>query len=83
MRCVTSLDAGELASKFDVLIFVDGGIPARDGGGQGGRGARLVIRAFGFLALLVGFLMVAVRVLHAASERTSIDHIFSSPVSSS
>ena len=33
-----SLDAGDLASKFDVLIFVDGSIPARDGGGQGGRG---------------------------------------------
>ncbi|MEK6323001.1 MAG: M14 metallopeptidase family protein [Acidobacteriota bacterium] len=33
-----TLDAGDLASKFDVLIFVDGGIPARDGGGQGGRG---------------------------------------------
>ena len=32
------LDAGDLASKFDVLIFVDGGIPARDGGGGGGRG---------------------------------------------
>src|SRR5262245_10435237 len=31
-----TLDAGDLASKFDVLIFVDGGIPARDGGGQGG-----------------------------------------------
>lgn len=33
-----TLDAGDLASKFDVLIFVDGGIPARDGGGPGGRG---------------------------------------------
>jgi zinc carboxypeptidase len=33
-----SLDAGDLASKFDVLIFVDGAIPARDGGGPGGRG---------------------------------------------
>ena len=33
-----ALDAGDLASKFDVLIFVDGGIPARDGGGGGGRG---------------------------------------------
>ncbi|MFY9572994.1 MAG: M14 metallopeptidase family protein [Blastocatellia bacterium] len=33
-----ALDAGDLASKFDVLIFVDGAIPARDGGGQGGRG---------------------------------------------
>ena len=33
-----ALDAGDLASKFDVLIFVDGGIPARGGGGPGGRG---------------------------------------------
>jgi len=38
-----TLDAGDLASKFDVLIFVDGGIPARDGregpgGGGGGFG---------------------------------------------
>jgi hypothetical protein len=33
-----TLDAGDLASKFDVLIFVDGGIPGRDGGGPGGRG---------------------------------------------
>lgn len=33
-----ALDAGDLASKFDVLIFADGGIPARDGGGPGGRG---------------------------------------------
>ena len=33
-----ALDAGDLAGKFDVLIFVDGGIPARDGGGGGGRG---------------------------------------------
>ena len=33
-----ALDAGDLASKFDVLIFVDGGIPAREGGGAGGRG---------------------------------------------
>ncbi len=33
-----TLDAGDLAGKFDVLIFVDGGIPARDGGGPGGRG---------------------------------------------
>ena len=33
-----ALDAGDLASKFDVLIFVDGGIPIRDGGGPGGRG---------------------------------------------
>ena len=37
-----TLDAGDLASKFDVLIFPDGGIPARDargGGGGGGFGA--------------------------------------------
>src|SRR5947207_616901 len=33
-----ALDAGDLAGKFDVLIFADGGIPARDGGGGGGRG---------------------------------------------
>jgi len=30
---VKSLDAGNLASKYDVLIFVDGAIPMRDGGG--------------------------------------------------
>lgn len=38
-----TLDAGDLASKFDVLIFPDGGIPSRDarggGGGGGGFGA--------------------------------------------
>src|SRR5258706_10739987 len=28
-----TLDAGDLRSKFDVLIFVDGAIPARDGRG--------------------------------------------------
>jgi hypothetical protein len=28
-----TLDAGDLASQFDVLIFVDGAIPLRDGGG--------------------------------------------------
>ncbi|MEK6301954.1 MAG: M14 metallopeptidase family protein [Acidobacteriota bacterium] len=33
-----TLDSGDLAGKFDVLIFVDGGIPVRDGGGPGGRG---------------------------------------------
>lgn len=35
-----TLDAGDLAGKFDVMIFVDGGIPARDarGGGGGGGG---------------------------------------------
>jgi hypothetical protein len=30
-----SLDAGNLNAKFDVLIFVDGGIPETDGGGRG------------------------------------------------
>jgi Zinc carboxypeptidase len=30
-----TLDAGNLASKFDVLIFVDGAIPMRDGYGGG------------------------------------------------
>jgi hypothetical protein len=30
-----SLDEGNLASRFDVLIFVDGAIPMRDGGGGG------------------------------------------------
>lgn len=29
------LDAGDLVSKFDVLIFVDGAIPARDGQSEG------------------------------------------------
>ena len=35
-----TLDAGNLSSKFDVLIFVDGGIPLRDGrgGAAGGTG---------------------------------------------
>ena len=36
-----ALDAGDLASKFDVLIFPDGAIPAREareGGREGGRG---------------------------------------------
>ena len=33
-----TLDAGDLASKFDVLIFVDGAIPAREGGGGRGGG---------------------------------------------
>jgi hypothetical protein len=32
------LDAGNLNAKFDVLVFVDGGIPARDAGGRGGQG---------------------------------------------
>jgi hypothetical protein len=31
------LDAGNLNAKFDVLLFVDGGIPARDGLGSGGQ----------------------------------------------
>ena len=31
-----TLDAGNLNAKYDVLIFVDGGIPERDGGGGGG-----------------------------------------------
>src|SRR5262249_694753 len=31
-----TLDAGNLNSKFDVLVFVDGGIPTRDGGAGGG-----------------------------------------------
>jgi hypothetical protein len=30
-----TLDAGNLNAKFDVLIFVDGGIPAREGAGGG------------------------------------------------
>jgi hypothetical protein len=34
-----TLDAGNLASKFDVLIFVTGGIPGQEGrGGRGGGG---------------------------------------------
>ena len=33
-----ALNAGNLKSKFDVLIFPDGGIPAE--GGRGGRGGR-------------------------------------------
>jgi len=33
-----TLDAGNLNSKFDVLVFVDGGIPMADGGGGGGGG---------------------------------------------
>jgi hypothetical protein len=35
-----ALDAGNLNAKFDVLVFVDGGIPERDGGGGGGFGAQ-------------------------------------------
>jgi hypothetical protein len=31
-----TLDAGNLNAKYDVLIFVDGGIPLRDGGNGGG-----------------------------------------------
>jgi len=33
-----TLDAGNLNAKFDVLVFVDGGIPARDGAQGGGGG---------------------------------------------
>jgi hypothetical protein len=33
-----TLDAGNLNAKYDVLVFVDGGIPARDGGAGGGGG---------------------------------------------
>jgi hypothetical protein len=33
-----TLDAGNLNSKFDVLVFVDGGIPMRDAGAPGGGG---------------------------------------------
>ena len=33
-----TLDAGNLENKFDVLIFVTGSIPSRDGRGEGGRG---------------------------------------------
>lgn len=35
----SALDAGNLNSKFDVIIFVDGGVPERDGGGRGFGGA--------------------------------------------
>jgi hypothetical protein len=34
------LDAGGLAARYDVLVFVDGAIPAAAGPGQGGRGGR-------------------------------------------
>jgi hypothetical protein len=33
-----TLDAGNLNNRFDVLVFVGGGIPARDAAGGGGRG---------------------------------------------
>jgi hypothetical protein len=33
-----TLDAGNLNAKYDVLVFVDGGIPERDASGQGGGG---------------------------------------------
>jgi hypothetical protein len=33
-----TLDAGNLNAKFDVLVFVDGGIPERDGAAGGGGG---------------------------------------------
>ena len=32
----SQLDAGDLRAKYDVIILVDGAIPARDGGGGGG-----------------------------------------------
>jgi len=34
-----ALDAGDLNDKYDVLIFVDGGIPGAAGGGRGGGGS--------------------------------------------
>jgi Zinc carboxypeptidase len=37
-----TLDAGNLRAKYDVLIFVDGGIPEREGGGSVSRGRALV-----------------------------------------
>jgi hypothetical protein len=33
-----TLDAGNLNAKYDVLVFVDGAIPERDGAGRGGEG---------------------------------------------
>ncbi len=33
-----TLDAGNLKSKYDVLIFPDGALPGGEGGGRGGRG---------------------------------------------
>ena len=33
-----TLDAGDLINKFDVIVFVTGAIPARDGRGGAGRG---------------------------------------------
>jgi hypothetical protein len=33
-----ALDAGNLKSKYDVLIFPDGALPGGEGGGRGGRG---------------------------------------------
>jgi hypothetical protein len=39
-----ALNAGNLKSKFDVLIFPDGGIPAEGGrGGRGGRGGNALV----------------------------------------
>ena len=35
-----ALDAGDLRSRFDVLVFVGGAIPARDGAGGGGGSQR-------------------------------------------
>src|SRR5207237_6334768 len=34
------LDAGNLNAKYDVLVFVDGAIPMRDGAGGGGFGGQ-------------------------------------------
>jgi len=39
-----TLDAGNLNAKYDVLVFVDGGIPERDGAAGGGGGFRPVSR---------------------------------------
>jgi len=36
----STLDAGNLNAKYDVLVFVDGAIPERDGAGRGGFGAQ-------------------------------------------
>ena len=33
-----TLDAGNLNAKYDVIVFVDGAVPERDGGGGGGFG---------------------------------------------
>ena len=39
-----ALDAGDLASRFDVLVFPDGAIPRSDGGGRGGGGGGAFFR---------------------------------------